>query len=180
MSGVQIAPLSVHGRPLETVFELLGRDENAMTFALGWCLAQAPALLDEVASELGDTAEPRPSVSSPAICLQERRGSTGIIDIEIHAPGRLAWIVEAKRGFDVPSPGQMEKYALRLGGVEDPVAARRLLVLARSDRRGAWLRSAVPSRVRGVAVSALSWRQAARAAARARAGAGHAAGRLLD
>ena len=39
--------LLLHGRPVATVFDLLGRDENDMTYALGWGLTRSDALLVE-------------------------------------------------------------------------------------------------------------------------------------
>ncbi len=45
--------LMVHGRKVETVFELLGNDENAMTYSLGWALAKCAVFHQAVAKLLG-------------------------------------------------------------------------------------------------------------------------------
>ena len=47
MSNIQL-----RGQPVDSVFELLGRDENSMTFALGWCMGRVPKFLDAIAAEL--------------------------------------------------------------------------------------------------------------------------------
>ncbi len=43
--GVGVAELVLHARPVETVFDLLGRDENDMTAALSWALSRSSRLL---------------------------------------------------------------------------------------------------------------------------------------
>jgi hypothetical protein len=43
--------LFLHGRKIETIFDLLGREENDMTYALGWALAESPQFL----RQLGET-----------------------------------------------------------------------------------------------------------------------------
>ena len=39
-------PLNLHGKKMDTVFHLLGNNENSMTMGLGWCLSQVPSFLD--------------------------------------------------------------------------------------------------------------------------------------
>ena len=46
-------PLQLHGKEVTTIFDLLGRTENDMTYSLGWCLAQVPAFLDGFGDLLG-------------------------------------------------------------------------------------------------------------------------------
>jgi hypothetical protein len=76
----------MRGRELISVFELIGRDENALTFALDWTLAKVPSLLVELAAPLG-TKVPGAPVS---VSLQEHSGKNGITDIELRIPGQLA------------------------------------------------------------------------------------------
>ncbi|WP_157038963.1 hypothetical protein [Caulobacter segnis] len=145
-------PIQRHGRELGNIFELLGSDENAMTSAFGWCLARAPAFLDAVARRLGGGV-PGPTAT---ILLQEREPGLGITDVEIRAPGRVAWIFEAKAGFNLPSEAQLMLYAARLAA-KDPQAERKLVVLARADRRELILRARAPRSVAGVPVQVFSW-----------------------
>ena len=39
--------LKLHGRPIGTVFDLLGKKENDITYSVGWALAQSPGLRKE-------------------------------------------------------------------------------------------------------------------------------------
>src|SRR4051794_38115970 len=102
-----MAELRLHGRPIATVFDLLGDKEDDITYSLGWALAQSDslsrALLSEAfgeQSELGD------------IALQETIPGAGRTDIEIEAR-RQHLILEAKRGWNLPREGQLETYATR-------------------------------------------------------------------
>ena len=48
-----MTPMNVHGKQVETVFHLIGNDENALTKSLGWCLSQVPSFLDSLGRALG-------------------------------------------------------------------------------------------------------------------------------
>lgn len=105
-----MAELRLHGRPVETIFDLLGDREDDITYSLGWGLAKSAALsralLDEV---LGEASEPE------AVALQETVPGAGRTDVEIETD-RQHVILEAKRGWNLPHPDQLETYAARLGG----------------------------------------------------------------
>jgi len=88
-----VSELVVRGRPVPTVFDLLGRQENDMTFALGWGLAASEELLR---SFLGRVELEAPA-ADVVIRLQEFSPAGGFTDIELIAPGRVHVIVEAKR-----------------------------------------------------------------------------------
>ena len=169
--------LNLHGVRVETIFHLLGRDENAITKSLGWCLAQVPSFLDRLGSALGT---PELSARNAIVRLQEYKVGTGITDLEIHARGYAAWIIEAKRGFTVPSAEQLEKYATRLGEPTYGGATRGLVVLAASDRNDQWLRGQLCDEIDGVPVHALSWRKVQEMAGQARRGAGTVNKKLLE
>ncbi len=42
---IETTPLSLHGREVNSVFDLLGRNENDLTAALGFTLSRSPILL---------------------------------------------------------------------------------------------------------------------------------------
>ncbi len=168
-------PLQLHGKEVTTIFDLLGRTENDMTYSLGWCLAQVPAFLDG----FGDLLGTRDLSRDARIRLQEFDSPTGITDIEIHSPGRAAWVVEAKQGYTVPSTEQLKQYASRLNALKDHTADKGLAILAQSDRKEQWLPLQIPDNVDGIPVRALSWGQVKRAAEQASALASNVDKRLL-
>lgn len=108
-----MADLLLHGRPIRTVFDLLGDRENDLTYALGWGLANSDrlvtALLEDVANELGVTD----AGSEPTVRLQEHVAGSGYTDVEVRT-SEMHVIVEAKRGWVLPGPAQLKKYALSL------------------------------------------------------------------
>lgn len=171
-----MAQIQLHRRPIESVFELIGTNENSLTFAVGWCLSQAPVFLTAVAKHLGFES-PSPDTT---ILLQEHGGSYGITDIEIIDPGKAAWILEAKVGFAPPGTEQLKKYAERLAAMPDPAAAKLLVVIAKSDRRELWLKQQVPQDVLGIPVRVLSWGDIRTTIRGATGSSGHAEKRLLS
>ena len=168
--------LRLYGEKVDTFFHLLGKNENAMTKGLGWCLSQVPSFLDRLGREL---KIPDLSDQQAIIKLQEHQSGTGRTDLEIHASGYAAFIIEAKRGITVPSTNQLEKYATRLVQLNDPNAKRGLVILAESDRNDRWLSQQLPDRIHNIPVHALSWRKVQQMAGEARRSAGHKGKRLL-
>lgn len=168
--------LSLRGREVPTTFDLIGDKEDDMTAALGWCLAQSRWFLQEFLREFAYSGEMR----GVRILLQEYEANTGITDIEIHIPGRLSMVIEAKRGFEIPSRDQLERYATRLNGSSDPLADKHLAILANSDRKSEWLAKNAPSYVSGVSVTPISWRKVTKIARTARKFEGTLMKRTLD
>ena len=132
--------LLLHGRPVATVFDLLGRDENDMTFALAWGMARSPGFLREVMTTVRG-----PSVTSEdvVINLQRHDDAGGFTDVEVYVPGELHLIFEAKRGWNLPSDAQLRLYAKRLYASDAPDG--RLVVLTQwgaeayvASRLGEW------------------------------------------
>lgn len=168
--------LHYHGQAINTVFSLLGRDENAMTASLGWTLANAPAFRAALAEKLG-IAEG--FSDNFRLALQEHRQSKGFTDLELIDPGKHHIILEAKRGFAVPRVAQLEKYADRLIHNGDTQAQRLLLVLAESDREEQWLPLHTPRSVKGIPVKTISWQQFRALATQSCCSGGHAEKRLM-
>lgn len=145
--------LTLSGENVESVFDLLGQSENAMTYSLGWTLSQCPQFLSSLSSVLALEHSFSPQVQ---ICLQRHAGSGGFTDLEIRDPGNHHIIIEAKKGFTVPCKEQLEKYADRL--IDEALSSSPLLVvLAESDRQNHWLKLNVPLSVKEVPVKSVSW-----------------------
>jgi hypothetical protein len=93
-----------------TFFELLGNDENALTLAVGWTLCQSPHLLKLLLHEIFDH---RIDSTRAVIRLQGYQTEYGYTDIEIDVPSVGCCIMEAKRGWNLPSKQQLTKYVAR-------------------------------------------------------------------
>jgi hypothetical protein len=106
-----MAELRLHGSSVDTVFDLLGRNENDMTFALGWGLSRSGAILRRFVERVAPGADLEPPIM---VELQEHdRADGGFTDIELRSAD-LHVIVEAKRGWDPPSDAQLRRYEARL------------------------------------------------------------------
>jgi hypothetical protein len=99
---------------MTTPFGLLGHDENALTYALGFTFAKCPQLLQIFLRRIGLGGISLNTLQSATIRLQQRgHGIDGITDIEIDVPGQRFLIVEAKVGLSVPDLEQCRKYLPR-------------------------------------------------------------------
>lgn len=135
--------LYLHGRSVETVFELLGLAENDITFSLGWTLRQSPTLASML---LRDVLPGSPALDVNGIRLQEYAAKQGITDIEIEA-GDVRVIVEAKRGWTLPGEDQLRQYAAR----------KPKLVLVLSECSAAYAAPRLPRRLDGIEVAHRAW-----------------------
>ena len=124
-----MAGLLLHGLTVETVFDLLGRNENDMTYALGWGLSRNAALL----AAFVDRVAPGARVQEPVVVDLQEYDSVdgGFTDIEIQNPD-LHVIVEAKRGWNPPGEAQLRRYEARFER-----AGRALRVLVVLTQNGA-------------------------------------------
>lgn len=140
--------LYLHGRAVDTVFELLGLDENDITSSLGWTLRESPTLASTL---LKDVLPGRPALTVNGIRLQEYAAERGITDIEIEA-GDVTVILEAKRGWTLPGADQLHQYARR----------RPDLILVVSECSASYAAPRLPRRIGGVDVVHRAWREIAR------------------
>ena len=111
-----MAELVAHARPVATVFDLLGRDENDMTAALGWVLSRSPSLRRRFVGRVVRSAVD----GEPVVELQRHEAADGgFTDIELRAPD-FRVIVEAKRGWALPTTAQLQRYEARFATFAAP------------------------------------------------------------
>lgn len=137
--------LTRHGREVGSVFDLLGRDENDLTAALGFTLARSPRFLRNIITRL----LPASSAETGTVRM-EVRDSEGRTDLEIDAETHLA-VIEAKRGWLLPTVEQLSRYTGRFEGR----AGGCLVTL--SDATSTWASQALPSDIDGVPLTHLPW-----------------------
>src|SRR5690242_12766817 len=94
-----------------------------MTYALGWGLAQSRAFREAFAARVAPGVE----LIEPAVMLQQfDTDDRGYTDVELVST-TLHVIVEAKRGWWVPSAAQLRRYEARLTAEKREV--QRIVVL---------------------------------------------------
>lgn len=137
--------LTRHGGDVTSVFDLLGRDENDLTAALAFTLANSPGLLDLVLHRLN-----MPTAREGTSLRLEERDEFGRTDLEIDTGTHLA-IIEAKRGWLVPGEIQFTKYAPRIA----KHGAGCLVSLSAASSE--WASQTLPHAVQGVPVIHYPW-----------------------
>ncbi len=99
--------LTLHGRDVSNFFHLLGEGEDGMTRSLCWALKYSPSFLERICSKVrlgGNQA-------NIYVDLQRSRSGFGRTDVEITSTGVGKVIIEAKRGYSLPTESQLLKYA---------------------------------------------------------------------
>jgi hypothetical protein len=168
-----VATLTLHSRPVGTVFDLLGSKEDDITYSVGWGLAQSEAFTRALLGEAFGDAE---QGEVTAIRLQESEHGTGRTDVEIETE-RLHLIVEAKRGWNLPLDSQLQLYADRLNARDEREG--RIAVVAECAPYYPPVK-ALPKAIDGVPVLYLPWKRIAElATSTAVASRNHAEKRLL-
>lgn len=168
--------LILHTKEIHSVFELLGKNENDISFSVAWALSKCPFFLTGfLTAALGFS----PKSGSIEIRLQRHEKDHGYTDIEIECENEFYIIVEAKRGWVVPGEQQLRRYASRASFEKSKAKTKRLIVLSECSRDYGARRLCLDS-VCGVSVEFISWRDIARIALVARKRGAHAHKRLLD
>jgi hypothetical protein len=162
--------LSLHGKSVSTVFALLGQKENDITYSLGWGLAQCDGFLTAL---LRSVLENREVGQPQSIALQQHGTDGGFTDIEILTE-KVHLIIEAKCGWNLPTPAQLTRYKSRFSKTDDRPA---LLVLSECSPEYAGER--LPKTIRNVPVLHRSWRELHEMANQSAQRGSHAAKRLL-
>jgi len=119
--------LLLHGKPVPTIFNLLGEKENDMTYALAWGMAQSETFLIELIARI---TERKLSPAELQINLQKHDAEGGFTDIEVMSGQDLHLIIEAKRGWDLPTKQQLDRYAQRFA--HRPTTDNRMIVLTQT------------------------------------------------
>lgn len=130
-----------------------------MSRSVAWGLHQCPAFLSQFLCAVGFAA----IAEDVAISLQVAEKSTGITDIEIESPGKLHVIVEAKRGWQLPSEEQLGQYEVRLRATKSSFKC----LVALTDCSREYSNAHLTRELNGVPVHAISWAQTAAMAERA-------------
>lgn len=134
----------------KNAFELMGKDENSATYALGWTLERSPNLASLLSASLaGRTID----ASGIRISLQANGDDRGFTDMELRCADQLHAILEAKQGFALPSVDQLTRYRPRLD--IEPALQRVLVSVSAMAEEVA--RRRLPADIRGVPVMHLSW-----------------------
>jgi len=103
--------LLLHGQEIESVFDLLGYNENGLTYALGWILSNNDELLKIIVNEISGKSY---ECKDCEVRLQEFwEKDQGFTDVELLVDNDLFLIIEAKIGWKLPGQKQLSRYSAR-------------------------------------------------------------------
>jgi hypothetical protein len=165
-----MAQLYLHGQEIDTVFDLLGDEENDITFSMGWALARCDVFLMRLLKEVF----PQQKTGKVTSINLQKHGNKhgGYTDIEIETDFAHV-IIEAKRGLNPPTRTQLDKYMPRFK------EGRRNAIVVMAESDPTYALSKLPKAVRSVPVRYTSWKQVTKTAKQSVGSGTHAEKRLL-
>lgn len=167
--------LILRNREIRTVFQLLGEQENDITFSVAWALARSSGFTERLVTNiLGIHA----SADETTIRIQVNEKDAGITDIEIESPGQFFIIIEAKKGWTSPTLAQLAKYVRRRSFLTDKHIKRAIVPLSECGTDFT-LRCLDCNSIEGVPIIPLDWQTVFECAKNA-ACSSHAEKRLLQ
>ena len=170
-------PLRLRNREVNTVFDLLGGKENDITLSLGWACCRSDQFAEALISHAlpGCTSGIIRSIDLQSGAPADASyGHGGFTDIEIQTQFHHL-IIEAKRGWNLPTTDQLKKYTRRF---DKMTRSSTLIIMGECTEQYASHR--LPQRVDGIPVRYVSWRTVSQIAHECRQKGTHAEKRLLD
>ena len=151
-------------RPVESIFRLIGNDEDALTYALGFLCAHDPDFCVEVVRLCGVGRVPRNFRDTYTVHLQEVTDRRfGRRDIAIES-SNLRVVLEAKIRRSEPTTDQLLKYAIE-DGLWGKFATRRVVALTQVKLNSStWEEANSKLAEKGIVFSAVQWHQIVRLA----------------
>lgn len=150
-----MATLESYGKEIHSIFQLLGDKENDITLSMSWALAKCSEFLKALIISITGTAPPNDDIS---ILNQRYDANAGITDIEITDFQTFHIIIEAKRGWILPSADQLRKYSLRSDFQNAPYGNKYIVTM--SECTQSYAASHLPFReINKIPVKHLSYRE---------------------
>ena len=144
--------LVIRGEYPSSVFELMGKDENSATYALGWTLERCPLFLRLFISHIA--GQPIKEAEGHLV-LQKAGEDRGFTDLEIHYGRYVHCIVEAKQGWLLPTMTQLRRYKPRLDRDHRNAETKVMVTVSAASKEIAKLR--LPQDIDGVPLMHISW-----------------------
>ncbi len=154
-SFFHMSKLRAYNDEVTNVFQLFGTLENDITKSIAWALANCPSFLDGIVSLIvGIHAD----ADNTDIYFQRYRSDTGITDLEITDNESFHIIIEAKRGWNLPSAEQLAKYSEREEMSEKSSLKKAIVSMSECSHEYADINLPF-KKVNGIPVTHLSWRK---------------------
>ena len=150
-----------YGEPVRTIFGLLGRKEDDMTYALGFVAARSALFASALTRAVGGL----PGDPEDGVVRLQQADEEGRTDVEIEWRDRFHAVFEAKRGSTLPTRQQLLRYVPRLRKSTAP--HKRLVSITNATAEFA--KVTLSAEIQGIKVAHLPWRRVRELALSARA-----------
>lgn len=150
-----MANFTLYGREISSIFQLMGYQENDISSSTAWVLSRCEAMLKIFIQDIcGSSNFKNEDVE---ICVQEYEKGSGITDIEVRDDNEFFIILEAKRGWVLPSKKQLLKYSSRESFAKSRAKNKIIVTLSECSRDYAshFLEIKV---AKGIPIKHISWK----------------------
>lgn len=150
-----MANFTLYGREIISIFELMGYQENDISSSTAWVLSRCEAMLKIFIQDICDSSNFKNE--DVEIRVQEYEKGSGITDIEVRDENEFFIILEAKRGWVLPSKKQLLKYSSRESIVKSGAKNKIIVTLSECSRDYAshFLEIKV---AKGIQIKHISWK----------------------
>ncbi|MBC8415009.1 MAG: hypothetical protein ISS80_04955 [Candidatus Cloacimonetes bacterium] len=148
--------LLIYDKKITSFFQLLGEKENNISYSVGWALANCKNFLTIFIKK---TLKWKQEINYEGIRiqLQKYEFSKGFTDIEVEQLGDFHLIIEAKRGWNLPTIIQLQKYASRKKFINSSAPLKKIIVLSECTQHYVEANHEV-NNINGIKVTYLTWR----------------------
>ncbi len=168
--------LKAYGNNVNSIFQLIGDKENDITKSIAWALNKCNIFLMNI---VYDIFKIRVNPSKIDILYQSYDKKTGITDIEITDYQTFYIIIEAKRGWSLPSNKQLTKYSLRDKFIRSDVPNKAIVSMSECNEKYATV-NLLSKTNNGILIKHLSWQKIYDLADRSKINSNNAQKRLLE
>ena len=164
-----------YGEMTETIFELFGSDENAITKSLAWVMSRCPDFCKCIAERVFGNVQ----MSGEYFVYYQRYSSdNGITDIEVTDNENFHIIFEAKKGWQLPLYDQLQKYSGRKEFRSECTKYKKIVSMSECSTE--YAENYLPKEIEGIEIMHLSWKDVFDCARKAGANLNNAGRKILD
>ena len=141
--------LFIHNNEVNSIFELLGSKENDLSYSLGYVLTKCPKLLNEIITKVFGNIK----FSNVVIKLQQSGDDKGYTDFEIILDNEYFFVIEAKKGWILPSSAQLKRYLPRFRKFD----SKKIAFIVLSDCKDNYFKQNCEQTLNNVPIKNLTW-----------------------
>lgn len=130
-----MSTLTAYGYEITNVFQLMGMLENDITKSIAWGMVNSPKFLNRIINVLiskitGENNNLRINSKEVLFLFQEYEENYGITDLEITDNKNFYFIIEAKKGLNLPGIEQLYLYSKRKKINQSPVKHKAIISMS--------------------------------------------------